>query len=61
MDDTARFKLMDEMDEILREEMPVIPTAYYSIPRLVHPSVEGWPHNHLEAFVWRHIGFRPSP
>jgi oligopeptide transport system substrate-binding protein len=58
LDPAARFKLLDEMDKILREEMPVIPTAYYRVARLVHPSVDGWPTNHLEAHVWRHIGLK---
>ena len=61
LDSAPRYALYQQMDEILRDEMPVIPLAYYSVARLVHPRVRGWPDNPLEAFTWRSIRFGEMP
>lgn len=57
MDPTKRYTLYHRLDEILLEQQPVIPFGFYARTRLVHPSVEGWPANHLEGIVWTRIGF----
>lgn len=58
MDLKKRYALYHRLDEILLEEQPVIPFGYYARTRLVHPSVEGWPANHMEGMVWTRMGFR---
>ena len=57
MDPTRRFELYHQLDQILRDEMPVIPVGHYARGRLVDPSITGWPRNHLEALVWTRLGF----
>ncbi len=57
MDLTKRRQLYDQLDQILADEMPLIPIGFYARARLVDPSVDGWPTNALEAVVWTRIGF----
>jgi ABC-type oligopeptide transport system substrate-binding subunit len=45
MDRTARHALYQELDRMILDEMPVIPLAYNTVIRLVHPSVQGWRDN----------------
>lgn len=45
MDRAARHALYQELDRIILDEMPVIPIAYNTVVRLVHPSVQGWRDN----------------
>ena len=45
MDRTARHALYQELDRIILEEMPVIPLAYNTVVRLIHPAVNGWRDN----------------
>lgn len=61
LDPAERRACFAAMDVILRDEMPVIPMAYYSRARLIDPAIDGWPRNPLEAFVWQDIGFAPAP
>jgi len=58
MDPTRRYALYHRLDEILLTEQPVIPVGFYARTRLVHPTVTGWPTNHLEGLVWTRIGFK---
>lgn len=58
MDPVRRSVYYDQLDQILVQEAPVIPWAHYALNRLVHPSVSGWPTNHMEALVWTRLGFR---
>lgn len=45
MDRAARHALYQELDRMILDEMPVIPIAYNTVVRLVHPSVQGWRDN----------------
>lgn len=45
MDRTARHALYQELDRMILDEMPVIPLAYNTVVRLIHPSVQGWRDN----------------
>ncbi|MDB4474542.1 peptide ABC transporter substrate-binding protein [Opitutaceae bacterium] len=53
-----RYSLYHQLDEILLKEQPTIPFGFYARSRLIDPSVEGWPANHVEGIVWTRIGFR---
>ncbi len=57
----ARHALYDRMDTILRDEMPVVPFAYYTRIRLVHPIVTNWTDNILDARPWESVGFGNAP
>ncbi len=37
-----RFQLLAEAEAVLLEEMPVLPTYWYTTNYLLHPSVKGW-------------------
>ena len=58
MDVEKRNVLYSRLDEILLEEQPTIPFGFYARSRLVHPSVKGWPANHLEGIVWTRLEFK---
>lgn len=60
MDTAKRYPLYHRLDEILLRDQPVIPFGYYARTRLVHPSVEGWPANHMEGIVWTRLGFQET-
>lgn len=57
LDPAKRYALYHRLDEILLVQQPVIPIGFYARTRLVHPSIAGWPTNHLEGLVWTRIGF----
>jgi oligopeptide transport system substrate-binding protein len=44
-DNTARFKLLNELDVIFIREMPAAPLFHYTRPILIRPSVKGFPGN----------------
>jgi ABC-type oligopeptide transport system substrate-binding subunit len=46
------------MDEILIEDLPLIPIYFETINQAVHPSVQGWATNALEFQNWRSIRLR---
>jgi oligopeptide transport system substrate-binding protein len=58
MDPTKRYALYHRLDEILLRDQPVIPFGFYARTRLIHPSVKGWPANHVEGIVWTRVGFQ---
>tara|TARA_B110000483_G_scaffold86826_1_gene107224 strand:- start:2522 stop:4135 length:1614 start_codon:yes stop_codon:yes gene_type:complete len=58
MNPKKRYQLYDELDQILLDEMPLVPVGFYSRNKLIHPSLEGWPANHMEGMVWNRIGFK---
>jgi oligopeptide transport system substrate-binding protein len=45
LDVAARHELYQQLDQLILEEMPIIPLAYNSAVRLIHPSVQGWRDN----------------
>ena len=45
LDRTPRHGLYQQLDQMILEQMPVIPLAYYCWVRLVDPSVQGWHDN----------------
>jgi oligopeptide transport system substrate-binding protein len=57
-DPARRFPILQQMDEILIEELPLIPLYFETINQAVHPSVHGWATNALEFQDWRSIRLR---
>ncbi|MDF3127725.1 peptide ABC transporter substrate-binding protein [Kiritimatiellaeota bacterium B1221] len=54
-DSEARFKLYDKAEEILLEEMPVIPIYWYTQNYLIDPSVKGWSPNILDRHDYTEV------
>jgi oligopeptide transport system substrate-binding protein len=54
-DQAARFAAYQKAEEILSDEMPIIPVYIYSNPRLIQPSVKGWYPNLLDSPNYRSI------
>ena len=46
-DDAKRMELMQEMEKILTDAMPILPVYYYTNQYLMYPSVKGWADNLL--------------
>ncbi len=47
VDRDARLELMQRMEAILTDEMPILPVYYYTNQYLMDPSVKGWTNNLL--------------
>jgi oligopeptide transport system substrate-binding protein len=56
-----RYDLYRKMDVILHDEMPVVPFAYYTRARMVHPLVTNWHDNIVDARPWANVGFGATP
>lgn len=56
-----RFALFEEANEILFEDMPVLPVFYYSDVNLVLPTVEGWYENVMHYYRYHDVDFTVSP
>lgn len=46
-DQAKRMELMQQMEKILTDEMPILPVYYYTNQYLMDPSVKGWEDNLL--------------
>ncbi len=51
----ARKQLFQKAEDILIEEMPVIPIYFYVTSRLIHPSVKGWYPNILDIHPYQSV------
>ena len=54
-DSQKRFALFEQANQLLAEEMPVIPIYYYADINLVHPSVKNWPDNVLHFHPFKYV------
>ena len=54
-DSKKRFKLMQEAEQILMDEQPVIPIYYYVISNLVNPKVQGFYRNFQDTHPLRDL------
>lgn len=61
MEPGPRHALYGRMDAILRDEMPVVPLAYYTTARLVHPMVRNWPDSIVDARPWELVAVGQTP
>jgi oligopeptide transport system substrate-binding protein len=59
--DAPRRALYAELDRILHDEMPIVPFAYYTRSRLLHPAVTGWQDNLLDTRPWEGVGVGEMP
>jgi oligopeptide transport system substrate-binding protein len=54
-DAAARLKLLAAAEEVLLDELPVIPIYFYTTVRLVHPAVRGWHPLPLDRHPYKHV------
>ena len=51
----ARVELLQQAEELLLRELPVIPLYFYSRTYLLQPSVKGWDPNLLDHHPWKNV------
>lgn len=57
-DPNQRYALLSQAEQILMEEMPVIPLYFLNRTYLLDPNVTGWPSNLLDRRPWSKVSFR---
>ncbi|MGI8603113.1 MAG: peptide ABC transporter substrate-binding protein [Verrucomicrobiales bacterium] len=55
-DQKARFDILRRAEEILLDEMPIVPFYVYVLPHLITPMVTGWHPKLLDNHPWKHVG-----
>jgi oligopeptide transport system substrate-binding protein len=60
-DRSVRYAAYQKAEAILLDEMPIIPIYFYTRPRLIQPSVQGWYPNVLDQYDFKSIYLVPSP
>lgn len=61
LDPKQRYALLAEAEDILIEEMPVIPLYFLNRTYLLDPHVQGWTSNLLDRRPWTNISFATHP
>jgi oligopeptide transport system substrate-binding protein len=56
-DENARMELYQQMEEILTEELPIMPVYYYQKVYALSPRVH-WPENTLDNQSWKFVRFK---
>jgi oligopeptide transport system substrate-binding protein len=51
----ARVKLLQQAEEVLMRELPVIPLYFYTRNYLLQPSVKGWSPNLIDNHPWKYV------
>ena len=54
-DTKKRAELMQQAEQILLEEMPIIPVYYYTTQHLVSPKIKGWQDNVMDVHPSRYL------
>ncbi len=60
-DNAARFKLLNQLDKIFVQEMPLAPLFHYTRPILIRPSVKGFPGNPRDQRWYKNMYLDPEP
>jgi ABC-type transport system substrate-binding protein len=55
--DSIRYKLYQQADQIMMDDAPVVPLWYDKVVRLVQPNVSGFPPNALNLLELRRVNF----
>jgi oligopeptide transport system substrate-binding protein len=55
LDPAARLAVLRQAEEILLEDLPIIPVYFYTTVRLVHPAVRGWHPTPLDRHPYKHV------
>jgi oligopeptide transport system substrate-binding protein len=59
-DRAARYDAYQKAEAILLDEMPVMPIYFYTMPRLIQPSVRGWHPNIIDQYDFKSIYLVPE-
>jgi len=59
IDKNTRYELLQQAEQILMTEMPIIPLYFYRTKHLVNPSVQGWDPNILDIHPYKHVYLKP--
>ncbi|MCP3695158.1 MAG: peptide ABC transporter substrate-binding protein, partial [Planctomycetaceae bacterium] len=54
-DPEARLELFQQAEEILMDEMPVLPIYIYTRVYALNPAVKNWHANVLDHHPWKHL------
>ena len=54
-DPNARLEVFQEAEEILMDQLPIIPIYIYTRVYALHPAVKNWHANVLDHHPWKHI------
>jgi oligopeptide transport system substrate-binding protein len=54
-----RFEFFQKAEQLLMDEMPIIPIYFYRSKHLVHPSVQGWDPNILDMHSYKFVYLKP--
>lgn len=55
VDKTERYKIFQKLEEILNEEMPLVPIYTYTRVYLKSPDLRGWTPNILDEHPYKHV------
>ncbi len=55
-----RFSLFEQAEEILLDEMPIIPIYHYTSKYLANPKVKGWHPTILNHHPYKHVSIAPG-
>jgi oligopeptide transport system substrate-binding protein len=59
-DDAERFALYDRMEQILMDELPILPLYDYTRVTLLDPAVQGYYPTLLDNHPWKHLWLDPG-
>ena len=59
-DQGARYKLFQEAEKLLLEEMPILPIYTYTNKALISPDVKGWDANILDTHPYKYVSLSPG-
>ena len=54
--DEERMEIYQRLEEIIVEELPIIPVYFYTRVYALSPKVTGWPINVLDNRSWKYVG-----
>ncbi len=54
-----RFELFQKAEDILMDEMPIIPLYFYTRPTLIHPAVRNFYPTLLDLHPWKYVYLEP--
>ena len=55
-----RYKIFQEAETMLMEQMPIIPVYTYTSKHLIHPSVKGLPSNLMDSLNLKYVWLDPN-
>ena len=58
-DQDARYAILRQAEQLLMEEVPVVPIYTYTRRRLIATSVRGWEENILDQHPYKYIYLQP--